>query len=230
MASALQPPHRRRATADERRAQLLETALRCFAERGYDATTTRDIAEAAGVAEGLVFRHFPSKRALLEAILHHYNPRERLHLELEPRLARLPVRDALRTICQVTMETLWEHRLLVRLVVNECTKSSEAVAEMHAILDSGPRLIDRFFRERIARGELRPFDVEAAVAILRGALFAVFIRHLHSGPDEGRQRCRELALQCADLMLTGMLPREGQSASEPERLRANDDDQPCRHE
>lgn len=225
MTSAVPQPRRRRATADERRTQLLETALRCFAERGYDATTTRDIAEAAGVAEGLLFRHFPSKRALLEAILHHYNPSERLHLELEPRIARLPVRDLLRTICEVTMEALWEHRLLVRLVVNECMKSSEVVAHMRAILDSGPRLIEGFFRERIARGELRPFDVEAATAILRGALFSVFMRHLHGGPDEGRQRCRELAVQCADLLLTGMLPRE----ERPDRLLANEDDHPRRH-
>lgn len=54
----------RRLTAEERRRQLFDVALRLFAERGYAATTMDEIAEAAGVTKPLVYQHFESKRAL----------------------------------------------------------------------------------------------------------------------------------------------------------------------
>jgi AcrR family transcriptional regulator len=48
---------------------ILQTALRLFAERGYDQTPTSLIAKEAGVSTGLVFTHFSSKEGLLEGIL-----------------------------------------------------------------------------------------------------------------------------------------------------------------
>src|SRR5215472_5665414 len=53
----------------DRRAQLLETALEIFARKGFEGTTTKEIAAAAGVIEAIIFRHFPSKQALYTAVL-----------------------------------------------------------------------------------------------------------------------------------------------------------------
>jgi AcrR family transcriptional regulator len=53
-----------RLTAGERRDQLFDVALRLFAERGYEATTMDEIAEAAGVTKPLLYQHFSSKRSL----------------------------------------------------------------------------------------------------------------------------------------------------------------------
>jgi AcrR family transcriptional regulator len=53
----------------ERREQILETAVRLFSQNGFNGTTTKEIAAAAGVSEAMVFRHFSSKDALYEAIL-----------------------------------------------------------------------------------------------------------------------------------------------------------------
>lgn len=55
-------------TAEERKASIIQ-AVRClFANSGFNGTTTRELAEAAGVSEALLFRHFPNKEALFEAI------------------------------------------------------------------------------------------------------------------------------------------------------------------
>ena len=45
--------------------KILQAAQRLFARQGYGGTTTRDLAQAAGVAEGTLFRHFESKKAIL---------------------------------------------------------------------------------------------------------------------------------------------------------------------
>ncbi|HEY7946184.1 MAG TPA: TetR/AcrR family transcriptional regulator, partial [Acidimicrobiales bacterium] len=54
----------KRLPADRRRQQLLDVALTLFAERGFNATTMDDTAEAAGVTKPLLYQHFDSKRAL----------------------------------------------------------------------------------------------------------------------------------------------------------------------
>jgi AcrR family transcriptional regulator len=58
-----------RMSADERRSHLIGVALHLFATKGFRGTTTREIAQAAGVSEGVIFRHFPTKEALYVAIL-----------------------------------------------------------------------------------------------------------------------------------------------------------------
>src|SRR5262249_15783432 len=55
--------------APQRRDQLIEVATRLFAKSGYDATTTADIAKAAGVTEPILYRHFESKQELFVAIV-----------------------------------------------------------------------------------------------------------------------------------------------------------------
>lgn len=54
---------------DQTRLSLLATSRKLFLEHGYEGTTTRMIAEAAGVSIGSVFVHFPDKRQLLREIL-----------------------------------------------------------------------------------------------------------------------------------------------------------------
>jgi AcrR family transcriptional regulator len=57
-----------RLPASQRRADILGTAFPLFARQGYAATTTRELAAAAGVTEPILYRHFPSKEALFEAV------------------------------------------------------------------------------------------------------------------------------------------------------------------
>jgi AcrR family transcriptional regulator len=58
-----------RVPAAQRKEQIVMAAMRCFAERGFEGTTTRMLARAAGVSEGLIFRHFPTKKSLYRAII-----------------------------------------------------------------------------------------------------------------------------------------------------------------
>jgi AcrR family transcriptional regulator len=58
-----------RMTSDLRRQLILSAAKRCFARHGFAGTTTKSIAAAASISEGLLFKHFPSKSALYAEIL-----------------------------------------------------------------------------------------------------------------------------------------------------------------
>ena len=62
-------PRNLRLPRAERRRQLLDTARRVFAARGFDAATLEEIAEAAGVTRPIVYSHFGDKRGLFEAVV-----------------------------------------------------------------------------------------------------------------------------------------------------------------
>lgn len=56
-------------TPTEAQRKIVEAAVSAFAEQGFHATATRDIARRAGVAEATIFKYFPSKRDLLLGVL-----------------------------------------------------------------------------------------------------------------------------------------------------------------
>jgi AcrR family transcriptional regulator len=58
-----------RLTAEARKEAIVEAVQDVFAEKGFDGTTTRDLAKAAGVSEALLYKHFPSKESLYAAML-----------------------------------------------------------------------------------------------------------------------------------------------------------------
>jgi AcrR family transcriptional regulator len=55
-------------SAEQRRAAIIKAVRRVFAAKGFDGTTTRELADAAGVSEALLFKHFPTKEALFWAV------------------------------------------------------------------------------------------------------------------------------------------------------------------
>ncbi len=60
--------------SDVTRAKIEEAAIRLFAVQGIQETSTRDLAASAGVAEGSLYRHFPSKEAMVKALFEkHYS-------------------------------------------------------------------------------------------------------------------------------------------------------------
>jgi AcrR family transcriptional regulator len=73
-------PGRKRDAAATRQA-LLDAGAKLFAERGFDRTTVRDIADLAGVNQALLFRYFGSKEALFEEVIARSG---REHLESHP--------------------------------------------------------------------------------------------------------------------------------------------------
>lgn len=95
------PRGRPRKTADEladgnRRRELIREAARLFRRKGYDATSTRDIATAAGMQSGSPFYHFKSKQALLYAVME-----EGMRSAIEQQqlaLAKMPKADAAATL------------------------------------------------------------------------------------------------------------------------------------
>jgi AcrR family transcriptional regulator len=69
------PAPRRRLTLEQRRAEILDAALKVFSERGFHDTSIDEIAHAAGISKALVHEHFESKRELHLSLIDFYAQR-----------------------------------------------------------------------------------------------------------------------------------------------------------
>ena len=173
--------------AEQRRAQLIDTALTLFAERGIEATRISDIAQAAGVAQGLLYHYFPSvggvssKDALLAAIIERHGPLGMLH----DLLAAPPDRPARETLLDLGLRIYafaQERRMLLQLVVREIIWRPETRGLGMAVREQALTMLARYLQARVAAGELRPHDSFVAGQTLASAILLASIAQLPADP------------------------------------------------
>jgi TetR/AcrR family transcriptional regulator, regulator of cefoperazone and chloramphenicol sensitivity len=113
-ATALNARRRRDRTGRER--LLIRTATKLFADRGYEATTTREIAASASCSEGLIHRYFKGKEGLLLAVMSSHTSDRMLELEED-----LPPADSLeeeiRQLMSWEVDRMWQDRNFLRVAV-----------------------------------------------------------------------------------------------------------------
>jgi AcrR family transcriptional regulator len=139
----------------ERQRALVEAATAVFAEHGYDAATTREIAERAGCSEGLIHRYFQGKRGLLLWIL------ENKAAEVAGRLeAAIPDRDTVEEeveqLLMYPLETMWEDRDFMRVTVSRCVIDPEIGHVIgHHLNNARVQLIAEKLRRHQRAGRIR---------------------------------------------------------------------------
>lgn len=165
------PKFRRRAEA--RPDEVLDAALDLFMAKGFAATRVEDIARQAGLSKGALYLYFPSKEALLEALVRRaVSPIATLALhqleafEGDPRLV-------ISATLRMVTGKLADPRLIAipRLIMREVVQFPElAVMYRKEVLDKIIPVAVRLIERGIAQGYLRPVDPELAVRSIVGPL------------------------------------------------------------
>jgi AcrR family transcriptional regulator len=137
---------------EETRGRILAATRALFAKKGRRGTTTREIAELAGVNEATLFRHFGHKDALIEACALHYCPAVELQ-ELLPGLNG-ELESDLRRIAQLLRERMEEVRdLIVMSLADEETDSAVGNAAWSAP-SAIKQIVADYMAKRVSSGEL----------------------------------------------------------------------------
>ncbi len=191
----------------ERRRRILEAALDLFACQGFHRTSTRQIARRAGVAEGTIFNHFPTKKDLLVAaaaqVVDEYLGKD---LEAQPRTGTL---ELLRETFRSRLELAWRHAGRIRFLLGELLMNQEMrQAYFEAVI---LRLTDRLvglLEQRVAQGYVRPCNVRVVAGALVGAFLTFLLVALL---DEERRLLsdspEEISDELARLFLYGLQPQ-----------------------
>ena len=118
-----------RLDSDERRKAIVRAAVPLFARKGFAGTTTRELAEAAGISEALLFRHFPSTQLLYREIL-------RLGCEGDPALDQLALLQP-STATLVFMVRFMVRRFLLGSDIERSELESRLRLVLHSFLEDG---------------------------------------------------------------------------------------------
>jgi AcrR family transcriptional regulator len=158
----------------QRKIEILRVARDLFAERGFEKTTMADIAEQIGVVESALYRHYPSKQALLvEAIRTFYEP---LIDELER--AERAVDDPLARVRCAVRRHLWayaEEPALCRLVSLEARRlEAHWAGEVAKLNRRYTAFAVRAVADGMDRGVFRP---DLRPALIRDLIYG-WVEHL----------------------------------------------------
>ncbi|MDH1428691.1 TetR/AcrR family transcriptional regulator [Comamonas aquatica] len=181
--SSSAPSARGRSRRKEARpAELLEAATRLFVEKGYAATKVEEVAALAQVSKGTLFLYYPSKQALLKAVV-----RENIagrfaewQAELEAFGGTTP--ELVRYAFQVWQERIGDTYAggICKLMASECCNFPELASfYLEEVVEPGNALVRRILERGVARGELRPLDLDAAIHLITTPMFA-YIHWRHS--------------------------------------------------
>lgn len=166
--------NRRELQAQERRGQLIDTARRLFAEKGVENTTIKDIADEAGVAQGLLYHYFRGKDELFWAIIARDNPFSMMS-DLFTHAGDRPARDVLAEAALRMYTLLGERAETFRIVAREVTTRPEIQQGFKVVQALAMGLFTGYLEKRIAAGELRPHNPDVSARMLAGSFIAGYV-------------------------------------------------------
>lgn len=198
------PPN---ADGEETRRRILEAALDLFAARGYGSTVVREIAERVGISDSAIYRYFPTKRALFDALLEDAGPSvlSRLDFSLEELVSTPPAEGLPRLTASLT--EAWSQpsvrRVTSLLIREELQDLERALQQVHLRISP---LFEKWGEVGAIRGDLDP---SAAAWSFIAPLATIRLMYLnHQGSDEEREVGRALAAQHAALFAAALSPQE----------------------
>jgi AcrR family transcriptional regulator len=167
-----------RLSFSERRQAIVEDVRNVFAEKGFDGTTTRELAKAAGVSEALIYKHFPSKQSLYTAMLDAC-AKGPAFAEFNRILALRPSTETLVVMVHFAISHYAEHHTA------DTNKEAMNCLTARSLLEDGEFV--RLTHKKFARRWIGKFEASLKEALragelrktpLRGDLCAWFVHHV----------------------------------------------------
>jgi AcrR family transcriptional regulator len=185
--------------------KILKAALHLFAQRGYSGTTTRDLAQSAGVAEGTLFRHFENKKAILVAVA--TQGWVEILTDLLTELSEMASYKAIGQVMQRRMLNLRKNSDLMRVCFMEAQFHPELREQIQTeVIGKMIDVAEAFFQTAMDRGIYRPMNPRMVARVFLGMFTVAGFSQETLGDEAGSaSSMRELAECLTDIFLNGVL-------------------------
>jgi AcrR family transcriptional regulator len=191
--------------ADLKRQNILEATAKVFAEKGYHASTIKDIAHEAGVADGTIYNYFKNKSALLVGVLNLLRERAYESNDVFTALDTTDIRTFLRIfIAQPIFNLQANDFALFRVIISEAMINEE-LRQLYYEQIIAPMLniAEPMLQHWVEKGDLRPVDLTLLARTLSNLIIGTMIQAIMRD-DYTRQHWDELPDLMTDLLLTGI--------------------------
>jgi TolC family type I secretion outer membrane protein len=204
--TAKRTKRRVRLQRDDRREQILEAAMHLFAEKGFDRTTVDDIADACGVAPGLIYHYFDSKASLLRAILQRYRFPEMV-AEILRRPHKPTLEETLTEIAHAYLTMLHENAPFALMLRSEVERNPEVARVVGVVAKTVKELICRYLARQKRAGVIRKdVDAEVFARVFFSTLMEFFIAQHRLTPILHRLSPKRFVRGLVRLLIYGILP------------------------
>lgn len=200
------PAERREAHDESRRTQIAEAALRVWLRDGYHAAPVEAIAREAGLGKGTIYLYFPTKEAVLEAVIERFSLLPAIE-ELVGKMRETPPQQAVPALIATLWQRLRERGPLLALLLSGGVRSDNARLFIERVVIPGNRLLAEYLDHCVERGALRPMDTFVAARALVGSLVMFMLSQNVLGGAEVRPISDDAVVDTiCDLFLRGALP------------------------
>jgi len=192
-------------TEENTRDRILQAALRLFARKGYDGTTTKDLANAANVAEGTLFRHFANKKAMLIEVV--TSGWVEILTDLLTELSEMGSYKAVAQVMRRRMLNMHKNSSLLRVCFIEAQYHPELRERIQIeVITKMTDVAEAFFETAMEKGIYRPMNPKIVAQVFLG-MFAIagFSNQTILEPQASPQKIQEMAEGIADIFLNGVL-------------------------
>jgi len=191
-----------------RRKQILEAATRVFAEKGYHRATTKDIARAAGMAEGTLYLYFANKSELLIALMEHFDRATTQTPDLNAGL-EMSLRALLTRRLEADMAQLGPNFDLLLAFLPEVLADPGLRSQFYQrLVAPGLASLGAYLQTHQERGEVKVDDIPMAVRIFIAAMLGMEMLHI-LGDETVREAWKnpaQLAEAMAQVLFDGLQP------------------------
>lgn len=204
-----------------KRDNIVRTALRLFSVNGYAGTSSRQIAIEAGVSEGVIFHHFPTKLDILKQIFAENRTFAGEVQAIFDRIGDEPVGDVLGEVARrfsEALETDGREAELFNVIIGESRFNPELYDIFQTLVSDVSTMMAQFIASRAEREGLRqdmPFEV--VMQSVFGAYLLFFLTNRHLPNDERIARSEVYSRQVLDLVLSGLRRPAATTALSPAR-------------
>ena len=195
-------------TEEDTRTKILQAALQLFAKRGYEGTTTKDLAKSAGVAEGTLFRHFHSKKAILIEVA--TAGWVDILTDLLTELSEMGNYKAVSQVMRRRMLNMRQNSNLMRVCFIEAQYHPELRESIQAeVITKMTDVAEAFFETAMEKGIYRRMNPKIVAKVFLG-IFAIagFSEETIMNPDASPKAMQEMAEGISDIFLRGVLNNE----------------------
>ena len=187
--------------------RILDSAQQLFSRRGYAGTTTRDLAQSAGMAEGTLFRHFENKKAILIAVV--TRGWVELLTDLLTALSEMSSYKAVDQVLRGRMLHFHDNSDMLRVCFMEAQFHPELSHRIQTeIIDKMTDVAEAFFQTAMERGEYRAMNPRIVAKVFLG-MFTVagFSQGSVLGNSASVAEMKDMAEGMADIFLNGVLSK-----------------------
>jgi AcrR family transcriptional regulator len=192
----------------ETKKRILQAAQKLFARSGYDGTTTRELATAAGVAEGTLFRHFVNKKAILVEVA--TEGWVELLTDLLTELSEMGSYKAVAQVMRRRMLNIRENSDMMRVCFLEAQFHPDLRDRIQLeVIGKMSIVAEAFFETAMEKGVYRKMNPKIVAQVFLG-MFAIagFSQNTIMEPNASPQEMQEMAEGLADIFLNGVLVKD----------------------